>query len=54
MQGNPLSFNQTLGAFNIIGSNRMVKSFYLQAMVFIPEAGTDVQFVHMAFRISCR
>src|SRR5260370_7131207 len=54
MQGNPLSFNQTLGALNIMGSNRMVKRFYLQAMVFIPDAGTDVQVVHLAFRISWR
>ena len=54
MQGHPLSFNETPGTLNIIGGNRMVKRFYLQAMVFIPDAGTDVQFVHLAFRISWR
>ena len=46
LQGHPLAFHQALGALNIIGSNRMVKRFHLQAMVFIPEAGTDVQFGH--------
>ena len=54
VQGHPLSFNQALGALNIIGGSSMVKSFNLQAIVFIPLAGTDVQFGHAAFRISCR
>ena len=30
------------GALNIIGGNRMVKSFDVQAIVFIPLAGTNV------------
>src|SRR5439155_19036004 len=32
----------------------MVKRFYLQAMVFIPLAGTTVQFGHIPHLISCR
>ena len=32
--------------FNIIGSNRVVKSFDLQAILFIPLAGATVQFGH--------
>ena len=42
MQRNPLSFHQTLGALNIVGGNRMVKRFYLQAIVLKPLAGTFV------------
>src|SRR5690349_21342924 len=54
MQGYALSFNQTLGALNIIGGSCVVKRFKLQAIVFIPLAGTDVRFVHAAVRIPCR
>ena len=31
-----------LGALNIVGGNRMLKSFYLQAIVFVPLAGPYV------------
>ena len=40
VQRHPLSFDQALGALNIIGGSRMVKGFDLQAIVFIPLAGT--------------
>src|SRR4051794_23790007 len=46
MPGNPLAADQPLGAFNIIGGDGMVKGFQLQAMVFIPLTGTDVEFGH--------
>jgi hypothetical protein len=42
VQGHPLSFKQSLGALDIIGGGSMVKSFNLQAIVFIPPAGTYV------------
>ena len=42
VQRHPLAFNQALGTRNIIGSSRMLKRFYGQAMVFIPDAGTSV------------
>ena len=51
VQGHPLSFNQALGALNIIGRSRMLKSFNLQAIVFIPLAGTDVVFGHASLFI---
>ena len=37
-----------------MGGSSMVKRFYLQAMVFIPLAGTNVQFVHIPHLILCR
>jgi hypothetical protein len=42
LQRHPLAFNQALSTLNIIGGNRMVKSFYGQVIVFIPLAGTSV------------
>ena len=43
MQGNPFSFNQALGALDVISGSRMVKRFDLQVMILIPLAGTDVE-----------
>src|SRR3984893_11890932 len=37
-----------------MGGSRMVKRFNLQSMVFIPDAGTTVQFGHIPHLISCR
>src|SRR5262245_4428854 len=54
MPGNPVSFEQPLGALQIIGGSRMVKRFKLKAIVFVPLAGTDVQFVHATFRVPWR
>ena len=51
VQGHPLSFNQALGALDIIGGSRMLKRFNLQAIVFIPLAGTDVEFGHASLFI---
>jgi hypothetical protein len=44
--GDPPANNQPLGAFNVIGSSRMVEGFDLQGIVFVPLAGTDVVFGH--------
>src|SRR5437660_10213914 len=54
VQGHPLAFNQSLGARNIMGGSSMVKRFNREAMVFIPYAGTDVQFGHILHLISWR
>src|SRR5438552_4730531 len=37
-----------------MGSSRMVKRFNLQSMVFIPYAGTTMQFGHIPHLIFCR
>src|SRR5690349_14288803 len=37
------SFHQALGARNIAGGSRMLKRFYLQAMILIPLAGASVE-----------
>jgi len=45
---------QVLGAPHIIGCSRMAKSFKLQTIVFIPLAGTAVQFGHTPPLGPCR
>jgi hypothetical protein len=42
MQRYPLACKQTRGAVDVIGGRGMVKSFDLQAVIFIPCAGTHV------------
>jgi hypothetical protein len=42
LQGNPISFNEALGALHIIGRSSMLKGFDLKAMVFVPYAGATV------------
>src|ERR1700730_5477254 len=37
-----------------MGGSRMVKRFNLQSIVFIPDAGTTVQFGHIPHLVSCR
>src|SRR6059058_4878781 len=37
-----------------MGGSRMVKRFNRESMVFIPDAGTTVQFGHIPHLISCR
>src|SRR6266540_2279063 len=54
MQRNSFSFDQPLDAFHIIGGSCMVKSLQLQVIVFVPLAGTDVQFVHTGLHILSR
>jgi hypothetical protein len=50
MQRNPFAFDQPLGAFDIIRGRSMVECLQFKTIVFVPLAGTDVQFVPMAFR----
>ena len=44
VEGHPRSFDQALGAPNIIGSRRMLKRFDLQTLLLTPLAGTLMEF----------
>ena len=52
MQGYALALNQPLGALDIMCGSGMLKSFNFEAVVFVPLAGADVQFVDAALRIA--
>ena len=51
MQGDAVSRHQAVGARHIIGCRCMMKSLNFQIAVFIPTAGTYMQFVNQ--RIAC-
>src|ERR1051326_4466995 len=54
MPGYPLVFHQTLSTLHIIGGSCMVKRFHREALVLIPDASTDVQFIYLALRVCWR
>src|SRR5690349_9231843 len=49
MEGDSFSIDQSLGALDVTGCSRMLERFHLQSILFVPLAGTDVQFVEAAF-----